>query len=134
MADVSMTQMTCGECFMVFCVPTTFYEDRKQGTSGLRSFSCPAGHSRRFANETKFETERRLRQRAEQENARLAEEAYAAERARQRAETALKNHKRRSAAGTCPCCKRTFANMRTHMMSKHPEFVADSIAKLDARK
>ena len=36
--------------------------------------------------------------------------------------TELKN---RAAFGVCPCCKRSFKQLRSHMKNKHPEFVEE---------
>lgn len=40
-------------------------------------------------------------------------------RAEKAAKTRLKN---RIAAGVCPCCNRTFANLARHMTGQHPDF------------
>lgn len=39
--------------------------------------------------------------------------------------TRLKN---RAAAGVCPCCTRSFENLRRHMTTKHPTFKAEEVA------
>jgi hypothetical protein len=50
--------------------------------------------------------------------------------AEERSHTATRGHltraKRRSAAGVCPCCHRTFKQLRKHMNVKHPEYVAEA--------
>jgi hypothetical protein len=38
--------------------------------------------------------------------------------------------KKRTSAGTCPCCTRTFANMAEHMKKQHPDFVAEGGANV----
>lgn len=38
--------------------------------------------------------------------------------------------KKRAAAGTCPCCKRTFSNMAEHMKKEHAAFVVETGAKV----
>ena len=38
------------------------------------------------------------------------------------AKTRLKN---RVGKGVCPCCNRSFANLKRHMASQHPEFAGD---------
>jgi len=37
---------------------------------------------------------------------------------------AITRHKKRAAAGTCPCCQRTFKQLAAHMKAKHPEYGA----------
>lgn len=120
-ATVPMTEMTCGQCHMTYWVPTSFYA-QCQEQKPHKTFFCPAGHERHFTGESKVDFERRLRQRAEQENARLAEAATNADRLRRKVELALKRQQKRAAAGVCPCCTRTFTNMSRHMKTKHPDF------------
>lgn len=33
--------------------------------------------------------------------------------------------KKRIAAGVCPCCNRSFANLREHMAGQHPDFTGE---------
>lgn len=42
--------------------------------------------------------------------------------------------KKRAAAGTCPCCQRSFSNMTTHIRKQHPEFVAENVVQLKSAK
>ena len=35
--------------------------------------------------------------------------------------------KKRAAAGVCPCCNRSFENLRRHIDSQHPGFVAEEV-------
>jgi len=86
------------------------------------TFYCPNGHPRKFMHESDVERERRLRKEAE--NRAVAERA-----ARDRAEaeakdmrTQLGTLRKRTAAGVCPCCHRTFRQLATHMKTKHPRF------------
>lgn len=120
-ATIEMAQIQCYECSMPFWVPKYFQAQCLERKAG-KSFFCPNGHRQHYTGESDLEKERRARQRAEQENARLAEQAVKAERAREQAEASLRRHQRRAAAGACPCCKRTFSNMARHMKSKHPDF------------
>lgn len=36
--------------------------------------------------------------------------------------------KRRAANGVCPCCTRTFADLKRHMANQHPDFTLESDA------
>ena len=41
--------------------------------------------------------------------------------------------KRRVAAGTCPCCQRTVAQLARHMQTKHPDYgKTDNVVALKA--
>jgi hypothetical protein len=83
-----------------------------------KSCYCPVGHSFVYGetNEDKL--------RAERERHRATRDLLAAE---ERSHQATRGHltraKKRSAAGVCPCCHRTFKQLRKHMNVKHPEYV-----------
>jgi hypothetical protein len=120
-----MTLMCCGECGIAFAIPDNFYTERRESRPLLQWF-CPNGHPRVF-KESEADRLRRERDRLTQQ---LAEKNDAiAERDRK-----LKRLAKRAAAGTCPCCQRTFSNMTRHMKTKHPEMVAENVVKLKARR
>jgi hypothetical protein len=125
----------CITCGVIFTVPDSMWQHaRSEGGY----FHCPNGHSQGWSKErSEREQLRRERDRLKQDQARLADEVRAAEEAAslacaraEKAESANKRLKKRSAAGTCPCCARTFSNMAEHMKHQHPEFVCDSGAKV----
>ena len=120
------TLMCCGDCGIEFQVPDHFYNERYKTGKG---WSCPNGHNRAF-KESEADKLRRERDRLKQDAARLEDERREAVARAERAEKAHKKLKKRTAAGTCPCCKRTFSNMSEHMKHQHPEFVTDSGAKV----
>lgn len=121
----------CCTCFMRFAVPKSFDAARRKDG---KSFFCPAGHSQSYTD-SENDRIRRERDRLKQEAARLEENAARERQLREAAErsasarkgqiTRLKN---RAAAGVCPCCNRSFENLRNHMSAKHPGFVAEEVA------
>lgn len=122
----TMNRLCCGECGIEFDVPNNFYKERKNTGKG---WYCPNGHSRVF-RESDADKFRRERDIAKQQLARAEQELVDAN---ARAELLKKQKKRlekRAAAGTCPCCQRTFNNMTRHMQSKHPEFIAENVVPL----
>lgn len=126
MMITGMTRMACGECGTEFAVPDHFYKERRETGKG---WHCPNGHSRVF-RESDAEKLRRERDLLKQQHARLEQELAEARAETERKEKAVKRLKKRASAGTCPCCKRTFANMAEHMKHRHPEFVAEGGAKV----
>jgi len=107
----------CCVCGVMFALPARLLANRrKQGGS----FYCPNGHSLMFS---KPENER-LREQLQAEKdraARLAAERDQAEASLKAQKAATTRARRRSAAGTCPCCGRTFQQLVRHMKAKHPE-------------
>jgi hypothetical protein len=124
----------CGTCAVRHTVPEIVYNSYL-AEGGY--WHCPNGHARGFrkgTDEIEKENVRRERDQLKQNAARLEEEASLALVRAEKAEAANKRLKKRSSAGTCPCCSRTFANMAEHMKHQHPQFVADGGAKVVAIK
>lgn len=126
-------ELHCSGCGCWFAMPPGYLDNRRKDK---KTFWCPNGHELSY-KESEADKLRRERDRLKQDAARLEDEKREAlatasaqfERAR-KAEAANKRLKKRSSAGTCPCCSRTFANMAEHMKHQHPEFVADGGAKV----
>lgn len=116
----------CPTCGVDFAVPPRFLRARREDK---RDFHCPNGHTLSFHESTAERLRRELdAQKKAAEQARY--ETVAARNARdaalaraEKAETAGRRLKQRAAGGACPCCKRSFTNLRRHVATKHPEFV-----------
>jgi hypothetical protein len=116
------TQCWCG---IALAVPANLLRAaRNEG----QSIYCPLGHPFSW-KETEAD---RQRKRAEQAEARATREAQ-----RRMAERDLREYterqlsaqkgattraKKRAAAALCPCCKRSFVQLRRHLATKHPEY------------
>lgn len=110
----------CPTCGVEYAAPKVFMEECRKNPSLY--FHCPNGHSRHFS-ESEADKLRRERDRLQQQLAWKDDEITA--KAKQ-----IKRLEKRAAAGTCPCCSRSFTNMSQHMKTKHPEFVAENVVKL----
>jgi hypothetical protein len=123
---VDWVYKVCPICGVHYCLDKLFDNHRQEGAKAddgrPLSWHCPNGHALAY-RESLADTLRRERDRLQQ---RLAErDDEIALQGRQ-----IKKMEKRAAAGTCPCCQRTFSNMATHMRKEHPEFVADNVVKL----
>jgi NMD protein affecting ribosome stability and mRNA decay len=117
--------MICCNCKMMFAVPSSV---RREWIASGGSFWCPNGHSQHYTESDVQKLKKQLEEanrnrdwyKQRQANERAAREAT--ERrliAQKAAKTRLKN---RINNGVCPCCTRTFANLASHMKTKHPQF------------
>lgn len=121
----------CYRCKTPVALTHSLFKVAHDERAGELSWFCPNGHSQVFTKgQTTEEKLRHERDRLAQRNAQLADEAREAAERAEKAERSLKRHKKRAAAGTCPCCKRTFSALATHMKTQHPEFVVESGAKV----
>ena len=120
----------CCRCKQDIQLPLELYHAAKRSPN--ISFWCAYGHQQHFAegetNETKLRRERdRLAQQIAQrddEIRRQRELGEAAERQVSAARGQVTKLKNRASAGVCPCCNRSFPQLRRHMETKHPTFKA----------
>lgn len=125
---ITFTIITCCRegCGVQFGV-TTGFEDRHRQTHNV--FYCPNGHSQYFPGETEAE---KLKRELEQKERQLKwaneyKDEYREQRDKlTRKLTTTKGHitriKNRVGNGVCPCCKRTFKQLKQHMAHKHPNY------------
>lgn len=118
----------CPACGVRFGVPTGYTANRRKDK---RSFWCPNGHSMSYT-ESEADRLRRERDRLQQQLALKDDEIRwqreireAAERSASARKGQITKLKKRAAAGVCPCCNRSFENLRRHMDSQHPGFAAE---------
>ena len=115
----------CYKCHIPFALTKEFH--RKKNNDGT-SFWCPAGHSQAYVGdensklqkELSQEREKLKRERIEKEQAQgLFEAERNSHRSTRGHVTRIKN---RISAGVCPCCNRSFQNLKSHMEGQHPDF------------
>jgi hypothetical protein len=119
---VVLIDTSCVNCGIAFAVPDWWIQARRDDG---KDFWCPNGHRLHFGQNT---LEQRL---ARAEQARDAARAHARavqdqNDAERRAHAATKGQltktRKRVAAGVCPCCNRSFQNLRRHMAGQHPDY------------
>ena len=126
---VTLETITCYLCAMVFAVPAEWKQFRRNDHA---SFYCPNGHGQSYLARSEAERLKIDLEREQRQTATFRERAIGAERAKDKAEKSIDRLKKRAAAGVCPCCNRTFAQLTEHMKSKHPQF--RQLQGLDAKK
>lgn len=118
--SVNLAEINCGRCGGVYAINER-YRQAKADIGG--TWNCPYcqtgwGYAKgalakeREAREAEAARHRDTLARLNEANAELAKAAKAAAAA-----------KRRTAAGTCQCCNRTFKQLAAHMKNKHPEYL-----------
>lgn len=124
-----MTWINCHRCSTKYWLPDELYTSAK--ASEKISFFCPYGHEAHYpAGESREDALQRQLNIARQQIARVEVDANEQRERADKAERQTKRLKKRSAAGTCPCCSRTFSNMAEHMKQRHPNWVKDTGANV----
>lgn len=135
---LTLVKESCIYCHAIFGLEK---EHHDQLTQHKGSFWCPSCRGEMsYGGETEAQKHFRARKAAEdqlareraafdQERAKLKEQIVAKE-SQRRAEKAAKTRlRKRAAVGVCPCCKRTFKQLASHIAYKHPGFVAEAKAE-----
>lgn len=120
----------CGEAIWMTADRKAWYQ-----ADSRRSFHCLAGHAQHFSNEDNdVDAMRRERDRLRQRQAQLDDKVRYERRLREAAERQASARKgqitklrKRASAGVCPCCTRSFQNLRQHMANQHPKFLVEEV-------
>lgn len=104
----------CCACGIRFGIPSQIQLNLRESH---KSFYCPNGHSQSYTGESQSEKLQRELKRKELAN-------VVRDKLNAQSEVATLNKKlKRVHNGTCPCCKRSFANLKAHIKTKHPELL-----------
>ena len=110
---------TCCNCHVQFGMTK---ELQKQRLKDGGWFYCPNGHAQHYSESDEF------RWKKLNENLRETVEYYrnqnqVARLSLRAAKGQVTKLKKKVAAGLCPCCEKSFANLKKHMEKSHPDFV-----------
>lgn len=119
----------CCNCHMIFAMPEDFRERARRDPEVW--FYCPRGHHQHYVKSevTRLKEELESKQKAltaawERES-RLSKERDHHWIERKKLATRHRHLKQRVKNGVCPCCHRSFENLRRHMDTQHPDFAAE---------
>lgn len=115
---IDFTQNECGGCGIPFYVPTKWFDSRIKNKG---KYSCPNGCNRVFIGKTETDVLQEkldaLKKQKDKEREELQNKLLDTMCEKMKLEKQLKRiHK-----GVCPCCNRSFQNLKRHIETKHPE-------------
>lgn len=113
---VDMVTEVCYKCDVLFAMTAAYKEERRKDHD--LEFYCPNGHGQVYSGKTDTEKLRDAEIREQAVRDQLAAAIEDAEKVRQQ----TLRERQRIANGVCPCCNRSFENVRRHISSQHPEF------------
>lgn len=111
-----------GGCGLAFAMTRQFY-DQTYRTG--ETWYCPKGHPRVWGGDS---TETKL-EKAKAREVALKDQLAAAVSEGELTRQALLRDRQRFANGVCPCCNRSFENVRRHMSTKHPDYDPKRLAR-----
>lgn len=118
-----LTITTCW-CGTVHAVPKELHDYQMRchhDGKNVPDIYCPLGHVYVPAGKPKWRSERERAEAAELDAANAREDARIALARVGELEAEATRQRKRSAAGVCPCCNRSFVQLARHMKAKHPE-------------
>lgn len=120
---VQMVTEACCNCGVVFAMTYAFKAEKLKRKG--ESFFCPNGHDQCYLGESDKDKAARLERELQVAASakRFAESRLADEQERHKRE--LKRIEKRSCAGVCLECHRTFSNVARHMKTKHMDCKAE---------
>jgi uncharacterized Zn finger protein (UPF0148 family) len=122
----TFTVVSCYTCGARFGIGSQLYRRVVKDADG--TVYCPACGNQTCWRESEAQKRiKELERKLEWEVAQAAQQKAA----REKAEASLiatkgvvTRMKKRTAAGVCPCCNRTFRQLASHMATQHPDFVS----------
>lgn len=122
----TLTKTHCW-CGIHYAIPTDLYAHvKRQHNDGERQTDiyCPLGHIWVFAGKGAGQIERERREMLEWQLANRDEDLRSERAAHAATKGQLTKTRKRVAGGVCPCCNRSFVNLRRHMTGQHPDYAA----------
>jgi hypothetical protein len=143
LVTVTLKPVTCCNCGVLFGMDADYMAERKRDH---KYFTCPNGHSQHWSQKTEAEKlrdqltrEKHLREQAqalaEHRRSRIEEEQRNAQRITRRLNATrgvVTRHKKKIAAGRCPCCSTQFKDLKRHMATRHPNWDPEKEAEVRA--
>lgn len=120
--ETNLVVMSCPICGVTYAIPAMLQRNARDRGEGHIQWFCPNGHQLGYHGKSAADRERESRRWTEQRLAAERDLRKDTERRLSAQKGATTRAKRRSAAGLCPCCKRSFKQIREHMDSQHPDF------------
>jgi hypothetical protein len=131
--QTELTVMTCPNCAGSYALSQAFLDEARSKGGFKQCWCCPYCKGSRGYGQSKHDLEKAELQKqldqSQKEKQWLTERRDYAQkesdhfrRSRDGLKSQLTKVKKRIGHGTCPCCNRSFEDLRRHMESKHPEF------------
>ena len=134
----TLTTLDCCSCGMPLGLSKKWVEDARADGQFRKQFWCPYCNTRQGWGEGKHAREKRMleaerdrlqrwleNERKETRTARAEAKHFRASRDGMKGVVA--KVKKRVGHGVCPCCTRTFQNLKRHMETQHPDYASSEV-------
>jgi hypothetical protein len=125
-SSTDLTTIVCGSCGGIYAIAER-YRHQKHEQGGF--WNCPYcrcswgfGTSENARLKAQLATKEREVEQERKRKEWAQQEARVTERRRRALKGQITKVKKRIGHGVCPCCNRSFENLRRHMTTKHPAY------------
>lgn len=112
---------SCGVCSIRFAMPEDLERRARQRGEKFSGFYCPQGHSLVYRDGENDRLKKKV-QALEAKDVATQDQLRAATQEAEALRIQILRDRQRFANGVCPCCNRSFTNVRRHMASQHPDY------------
>lgn len=116
-----LTVLTCW-CGMAHAVPSELrrFQLRQKDDGEDHAIYCPLGHAHVPLGTSKWKIEQERAAAAQARAQAIQDQLDSETRSHSATKGQLTKMRKRAASGVCPCCSRTFKQVRRHMVAQHP--------------
>jgi len=115
----TLVSIKCSKCGVTFAATESFVAVRR---ADHRTFYCINGHEQYYPQKSEAEKLRERLRVTEGQLRHTRDQLQATEYQRRAQKGQVTRLRNRIAAGVCPCCNRSFQDVRAHMQGQHPDF------------
>lgn len=122
-----LVSIECPNCSGIYAISENYQDEARKLGGFKQCWTCPYCKEERGYGESEADKLRKLITQMEQSNVRLEEAKRYAEqeadhfrKSRDAIKGVLTKERKRVGNGVCPCCNRSFINLKRHMKTKHP--------------
>lgn len=116
---ITMVKVHCAKCQILFGVTDDFKERRQDDHD---EFFCPRGHNNYWPQDSDKDKLKKELAKSKEQYQRERIERQFHEKSAKAFKGKVTQIKKRIGNGVCPCCNRSFKNVRRHIGLQHPEF------------
>lgn len=123
--ETDLKVMTCPVCGVVYAIPARLQENAYDRGHGEIQWFCCNGHQLGYHGKSEAEIAREKTEAALVREQATRDLLAHTERSLRSQKGATTKAKKRHASGVCPCCERSFVQLRRHMAAKHADYLAE---------
>jgi len=112
----------CGACHIVYGMPVKYFDNRRKDHGEWRCPNPACDSTWSYSGDSPEEKLRKELSKANERYQRERIERQFHEKSARAYKGKVTQIKTRIVNGVCPCCNRSFRNVRLHMETKHPDF------------